>query len=51
VGQAIGNNGKLGDGKNTSESRIMLIGFVILLVVTALIMLTGVIFLGGFAFS
>ena len=51
MGQAIGNNRKLGDGKNTSESRIMLIGFVILLVVTALIMLTGVIFLGGFAFS
>jgi hypothetical protein len=29
----------------------MLVGFVILLVVTALIMLTGVIFLGGFALS
>jgi hypothetical protein len=29
----------------------MLIGFVILLAVTGLIMLTGVIFLGGFALS
>jgi hypothetical protein len=41
----------LGNERNTSESRIMLIGFVILLAVTGLIMLTGVIFLGGFALS
>jgi hypothetical protein len=41
----------LGDEKNGSESRIMLIGFVILLVVTGLIMLAGVIFLGGFSLS
>ena len=37
------------DENSGSESRIMLIGFVILLAVTGLIMLTGVIFLGGFA--
>ena len=41
----------MGNGKSTSDSRMMLIGFVILLVVTGLIMLTGVIFLGGFALS
>jgi hypothetical protein len=41
----------LGDERNTSESRIMLIGIVILLVMTGLVMLTGVIFLGGFALS
>jgi len=51
MGQAVGNNRKLGDGKNTSDSRMMLIGFVILLVVAGLIMLTGAIFLGGFVLS
>jgi hypothetical protein len=40
---------KLGDEKNSSESRVVLIVVFILLAVTGLIMLTGVIFLGGFA--